>query len=68
MKTDSDIDYDTEVTYTFNITERTIPDYKLASNISEWLVSNLESLTDDDNHKLFNKVNTGFNELSQSLF
>ena len=68
MNNDYDVNYDTEVDYTFNIAERTIPDYKLASSISEWLVSNLESLTDDDNHTLFNKVNTGFNESTLKTF
>lgn len=65
---DYDIEYEMDETYTFNITERTIPDYKISTAISEWLVSNLEGLVDDDNHVIFSKVNTGFNENSLKTF
>jgi len=49
-------------TYTFKVTESTVPDYKMCASISQWIHNNLENLTDDDNHKIFNKVNYGFNE------
>lgn len=48
--------------YSFNVTERTHPDYRMASSISQWIQSNLENLEDDHKHKLFNKVNLGYSE------
>ena len=67
-----DIDFDIEVpmdeTYTFHISERTIPEYTISTAISQWLVSNLESLVDDYNHVIFSKVNCGFNENTLKTF
>lgn len=48
--------------FEIELSESTIPDYKMCALISQWIHNNLESLTDDDDHKLFNKVNYGFNE------
>lgn len=48
--------------FEFDLSESTIPDYKMCALISQWIHDNLEQLTDDDDHKLFNKVNYGFNE------
>ena len=65
---DHDIEYDMDETYTFNITERTIPDYTISTAISQWLVDNLSSLVDDGNNAIFSKVNTGFNENALKTF
>lgn len=59
---------DIDETYTFEVTESTIPDYRMCATISEWIHNNLSNLTDDDDHKLFNKVNYGFNEESLNTF
>lgn len=48
--------------FEIELSESTIPDYKMCALISQWIHDNLEQLTDDDDHKLFNKVNYGFNE------
>ena len=53
---------DIDETYTFEVTESTIPDYRMCASISQWIHTNLENLTDDDDHKLFNKINYGYNE------
>lgn len=60
--TASVIDVDEE--YTFNIKEKITPDYRIAKPILEWLQSELENLTDDDDHTIFGKVNFGFGESS----
>ena len=49
-------------TYTFTITEKTQPDYIIARQILEWIHENMESLVDDYGHKIFGKVNFGFND------
>ena len=54
------VDIDEE--YTFNIKEKITPDYRMAYPILEWLQTELENLTDDDDHTIFGKVNCGFNE------
>jgi len=59
---------DTDITYSFTITERVIPDYQMASAIITWLKTNMESLTDDYNNSLFGKVNTGFSDDSLKTF
>lgn len=68
MMEDYDIELDVDATYTFNFTERVCEDYKLATAISNWLKQNLESLTDDDNHTIFSKVNNGYNENTLKTF
>ena len=50
-----------DVTYEFTIKEKTHPDYTCCTSIIEWIKSNLETLTDDNNHTLFGKVNYGYN-------
>ena len=62
MTNDDYVDVDVDEEYTFNISEKTTPDYRMAYSILEWLQSNMESLTDDDDHTIFGKVNCGFNE------
>lgn len=48
--------------YTFTITEKLQPDYTMTPQILEWIQSNMESMVDDYGHKIFGKVNTGFND------
>lgn len=50
-----------DVTYEFTIQGKTSPDYQCCVSIIEWIKSNLEGLTDDNNHTLFSKVNYGYN-------
>jgi hypothetical protein len=54
--------------YEFQVEQATIPDYRMCGQISQWIYNNLKNLTDDDDHKLFNKVNYGFNEESLNTF
>ena len=56
------IDVDVDAEYSFNLEEVTGSDYKVSKHIVEWLKENMENITDDDNHKLFSKVNYGYNE------
>jgi len=48
--------------YDFTITDKTAPDYKCCASIIEWIKSNLDSLTDDNEQPLFSKVNYGYNQ------
>ena len=48
--------------YSFTVNEKISRDYKFASEITSWIKENLENLRDDNNQKLFNKVNLGYNE------
>lgn len=58
----------TDIEYEFKLSETVQTDYKFASSIIEWLTNNMKGLTDDEDKKLFNKVNTGFNEESLKSF
>ena len=68
MTNNNDIEIDPDATYSFILAEKTTPDFKITKTISEWLVSNLTSLTDDNDKTIFSKVNTGFNENSLKTF
>ena len=57
-----DITVPVNAEYEIHITDKTLPEYTMAQQISEWLHDNLESLVDDEEQPLFNKVNYGFNE------
>lgn len=48
--------------FTLKLSKKCIPDYKITYALTSWLKSNLESLTDDDDNKIFAKVNIGFAE------
>ena len=61
MTTNYDEEVDVDVTYEFTIKGKTSPDYQCCVSIIEWIKTNLESLTDDNNHTLFGKVNYGYN-------
>ena len=62
------VEVDLDERYTFTVTERTIPDYTMSTSISQWLQTNLEALTDDNEQTIFGKVNTGFNEQALKTF
>ena len=64
----SDNEIEIDETYELSFVERTIPDYTMSTSISEWLKANLESLTDDNNNTVFNKVNNGFDENTLKTF
>ena len=51
-----------DITYTFNVTESTSPDYRCSKSVINWIKSNLEGLTDDKGNTIFSKVNYGYNE------
>lgn len=59
---------DIDETYTFDVTEKTIPDYRMAARILAWITENLENLVDDHDRPIFGKVNTGFNESTLKSF
>lgn len=72
---DTDIIIDGEVIetietpiYTFTLSEKIIPDYRMARQVIEWIQSNLEELLDDDDKPVFGKVNTGFDENTIKTF
>ena len=56
MKVDVDMIYD------IPISKKILPAYRISRQISEWLQFNLSELLDDDEKKVFTKVNTGFND------
>lgn len=58
----------TDIRYTFNVTGQVEPDYRFAVSIIDWLVGNLKELTTDEDDKLFNEVNIGYNEESLKSF
>lgn len=57
-----------DIEYTVEISEKLTPDYKISSQIQEWLKTNLEGLTDDNNNIIFNKVNNGYNDSTLNTF
>ena len=61
-------DYNLDDDYEFTVAEKTSQDYKFASSISNWLVTNISSLTDDNDNTLFSKVNNGFDSDTLKTF
>lgn len=60
---------DIDAEYLFTISETTSnPDYRMAKRVSEWLKTNLENLTDDNNVHIFNKISYGYNEEKLKTF
>ena len=53
---------DVDIEYEFELTPKTNVDYQCSKYIVEWLKSNMENITDSNNHKLFSKVNYGYNQ------
>ena len=62
MNNINDIEIDPESTWELQLTDKTDPEYSMSYIISNWLKENLETITDDDDDPVFNKVNLGFNE------
>ena len=62
MTTQEHIEVDPDATFQFCISGQTKPSFKVTVAVSEWLVKNLEELTDDNDKVVFNKVSTGFNQ------
>ena len=56
------VDLDLDEVFSLKLSKKFIPDYKFTYALTSWLKSNLESLTDDDDNKIFAKVNIGFAE------
>ena len=54
--------------YTFSVSERLKREYKFSSSLSRWIQSNLESIKDDNNKPLFNKVNFGYSDETLKTF
>ena len=48
--------------YTFTISRQVDPNYGMSTQIIQWLQTNMDSLKDDYENKLFGKVNYGFND------
>lgn len=59
---------DVDMTYEIPISKRLEPSYRFSRAISEWLQHNLSELLDDDDNKIFHKVNTGFDEDNLKTF
>ena len=56
------VNLEVDEVFSLKLSEKCIPDYKITYALTSWLKSNLESLTDDDDNKIFAKVNIGFAE------
>lgn len=54
--------------YTFSVSERLKREYKFSSSLSQWIKGNLESIKDDNNKPLFNKVNFGYRDETLKTF
>ena len=65
---DDKIIVDIDLSYQFQVSGKTSPDFTMSTQISQWLVDNLSALTDDNGKVIFSKVNTGFNENSLKTF
>lgn len=53
---------DVDIEYEFELEPITTIDYKCCLQIVEWLKHNMEEIEDKNGHKLFSKVNYGYNE------
>ena len=54
--------------YIFEIDETLKPEYHITPMILDWLKKNLEDLVDDNNKKIFSKVNIGYTENNLKSF
>lgn len=59
---------DTNIVYEFEIDEKVIPDYRITNSVLNWLKNNMDGLVDNNNKKIFHKVNIGYNERSLKGF
>lgn len=62
MTNNADVIVPVDLEYDIHLKDKTLSDYMMTQQISEWLHDNLESLIDDNENKVFNKINYGFNE------
>ena len=53
---------DVDIEYEFDLEPITDTDYQCSKHIIEWLKGNMENIEDTNGHKLFSKVNLGYNE------
>ncbi len=53
---------DVDIEYEFDLEPITNTDYKCSKHVMEWLKGNMENIEDQNGHKLFSKVNYGYNE------
>ena len=56
------VDYELNEVFHVQLSESITGDSKYTYQLTSWLKSNLESLTDDDDNPIFAKVNIGFGE------
>ena len=63
-----DIIVEPDTTYTFQITEDTLPTYHISPEIMTWITNNLMDLTDNTGNTIFGRVNTGYNESTLKTF
>jgi hypothetical protein len=59
---------DTNIVYEFEIDQKVLPDYRVTNTVLNWLRNNLDNLVDNDNKKIFHRVNIGYNERSLKGF
>ena len=64
----TEVPVNVDLTEEFTITERLVPNFKMATNISEWLHNNISNLTDDNDNIIFNKVSYGFDSEKLKTF
>ena len=62
MTQNNDIIVPLDEKWELKLTDKIQPDYDISHPISTWLQENMEQLTDDNDERIFNKVNLGFNE------
>lgn len=68
MNTEEVVPVNIDLTTEFTITEKLVPDFMMATKISEWLHNNISNLTDDKDKKIFNKVSYGFDSEKLKTF
>ena len=66
--TQNNIEVPLNETWDITLKDKINSRYGIAHAISEWLRNNLQSLTDDENKKVFSKVNLGFTEDNLKTF
>ena len=59
---------DTHIVYDFQVDEMVLPDYRVTNTLLNWLRNNLDNLVDNNQDKIFHRVNIGYNERSLKGF
>ena len=63
------VEVDLDEHYLFQVSEDTShPDYRMCTNVSEWIKANLEALTDDNDKTIFNKISFGYDSEKLKTF